>query len=107
VFALRQSGEDLTVSPPPIRQAFAGNLRALRERRGLTQERAAQLIGCDYKYYQTLEAGSRDIHLSTLERIANAFGVDASGLVGPLQRKAPFKGAGSGLKRSRKEVPSA
>jgi transcriptional regulator with XRE-family HTH domain len=95
------------VSLPSIRQIFAGNLRALREHRGLTQERASHLIGCDYKYYQTLEAGSRDIHLSMLERIANAFGVDASSLVGPLQRKAPVKGAGTGLKRGRKKAPGA
>jgi transcriptional regulator with XRE-family HTH domain len=43
--------------------------------------RAAALIGCDYKYYQRIEAGLKDVRLSTLERIAKAFGVGVEELL--------------------------
>ncbi|MEI6714247.1 MAG: helix-turn-helix transcriptional regulator [Verrucomicrobiota bacterium] len=59
---------------------FAARLRALRKVRGLTQEQASSLIGCDYKYYQRLEAG-KDVRLSTLAKIATALGVDPSELL--------------------------
>jgi len=35
----------------------------------------AALIGCDYKYYQAVEAGGKDLKLSMLERLAKPFGI--------------------------------
>jgi transcriptional regulator with XRE-family HTH domain len=61
--------------------SLSEHLRALRKQRKLTQEKAASLIGCDYKYYQSLEAGSKDVRLSMLERIAKAFGIKAAVLL--------------------------
>ncbi len=50
-------------------------MRELRRRHGLTQEQTAALIGCDYKYYQAIEAGAKDIRLSMIERLASPFGL--------------------------------
>ncbi len=52
-------------------------LRQLRLRRGLTQEAFAEQAGFSYKYYQAVEAGrKRDLRLSTLERLAQAHGLE-------------------------------
>jgi len=48
-------------------------IRALREAKGLTQERFAEKAGLGYKYYQSVEAGrKRDIRISTLEKLSKA-----------------------------------
>lgn len=91
---------------PSLCRLLAEHLRAIREHHGLTQEKAAHLIGCDYKYYQRIEAGAKDIRLSTLERIAKALGVDSSELVGPLLSHTKANSAGKTLKRiHRKDGP--
>ncbi|BCU76406.1 helix-turn-helix transcriptional regulator [Luteolibacter sp. LG18] len=52
-------------------------LKALRLARGLTQEQFAESSGISYKYYQAVEAGrKRDLRLSTLERFAEAHGIE-------------------------------
>lgn len=58
-----------------INQVLASKMREIRRRHGLTQERTAALIGCDYKYYQAIEAGGKDLKLSMLERLARPFGL--------------------------------
>ena len=68
-------GDSPSVPPCPLSSLFAFRLRALRKAQGLTQEQASILIGCDYKYYQRLEA-NKDIRLSTLAKIATALRVD-------------------------------
>ena len=55
-------------------------LRALRILHGLTQEQAADRVKTDYKYWQILEKGGKDIRLTTLEKIAGAFGLDVRDL---------------------------
>jgi len=52
-------------------------LRNLRHKHQLTQERFAELAGISYKYYQQVEAGrKRNLRFSTLERFADAYGLD-------------------------------
>jgi transcriptional regulator with XRE-family HTH domain len=59
-------------------------LRQLREVHGLSQEAFAELSGISYKYYQAVEAGrKRELRLSTLERLANAYGIEVWELLGP------------------------
>ena len=56
---------------------FKKRLRELRLNRGWTQERAAEACGIGYKLYQLYELGiKRNPGLSTLEKIANGFGID-------------------------------
>jgi transcriptional regulator with XRE-family HTH domain len=51
-------------------------IKALRKLHGLTQEAFAEKSGISYKYYQAIEAGRKcDLRLSTLERLANAYGI--------------------------------
>ena len=59
-------------------------LRQLREAHGLSQEAFAERSGISYKYYQAVEAGrKRELRLSTLERLAQAYGIEVWQLLGP------------------------
>ena len=59
-------------------------LKDLRKRHKLTQERFSELSGISYKYYQAIEGGrKKDLRLSTLERLAKAYGIDVYELLSP------------------------
>jgi transcriptional regulator with XRE-family HTH domain len=63
-------------------------LRALRERRGLTQEEFAEKSGISYKYYQSVEAGrKRDLRISTIDRLAKAHGLAGWQLLLPPEQR--------------------
>lgn len=64
------------------RKQLAKRIRALRSKRGLTQEQFAEKIGIKYKYYQEYEGKRpRDIRLSTLEKIAKGLGMTPAELL--------------------------
>ena len=59
-------------------------LRFLRQKHELTQERFAEIAGISYKYYQQVEAGRKpNLRLDTLERLADAYGLDVWQLLSP------------------------
>ena len=59
-------------------------LRELRDRHELTQEAFSEVSGISYKYYQAIEGGRKpDLRLSTLERIAKAYGIQVHELLAP------------------------
>lgn len=59
-------------------------LRELRALTGLTQEKLAEKAGLRYKHYQAVEAGRKpDVRLSTVERVAKAFGIETWELLHP------------------------
>jgi transcriptional regulator with XRE-family HTH domain len=59
-------------------------LRELREHHELTQEAFAEVSGISYKYYQAIEGGRKpDLRLSTLERVAKAYGIGVHELLAP------------------------
>jgi transcriptional regulator with XRE-family HTH domain len=59
-------------------------IKALRLKHGLTQEEFSELSGIAYKYYQHLESGrKRDLRLSTLQRVAEAYGITVHQLLAP------------------------
>ena len=65
-------------------QRLCVRLRELREVHGLSQEAFAERSGISYKYYQAVEAGrKRELRLSTLERLARAYGIEVWQLLGP------------------------
>ena len=69
-------------------------LKYLRSAHKLTQERFAELSGISYKYYQAVEAGRKaDLRLSTLQRLAAAYGIEVWQLLAPKppKAKAPTK----------------
>jgi transcriptional regulator with XRE-family HTH domain len=59
-------------------------LRELRRRHELSQEAFAERTGMSYKYYQAVEAGrKRNLRLSTLEKLAAAYGLEVWQLLSP------------------------
>jgi transcriptional regulator with XRE-family HTH domain len=51
-----------------INKLLAANLKRLRKRAGLTQEKMAEVGGFSYKYLQEIEAGRASITIKTLSR---------------------------------------
>jgi len=65
-------------------QLISVRLHELRRIHGITQEEAAGLIGISTRFYQTLESGrQKEIWLSTIERLAAAFGLEPWQLLFP------------------------
>jgi|ERR1017187_152777 transcriptional regulator with XRE-family HTH domain len=56
---------------------MTGHRKELRRIHNLTQEEFSERDGISYKYYQAVESGvKKDLRLSTLERLAKAYGID-------------------------------
>ena len=54
-----------------IKSRFGKKLKELRQKRGLTQEKLAELAQVDYKYLQRMEGKNPpNIKLETIERLA-------------------------------------
>jgi transcriptional regulator with XRE-family HTH domain len=58
-------------------------IRSLREKRGLTQEAAAELAGLkNRQYWNNIETGQRvNVTIDTLEKVAKALGCKAKDLL--------------------------
>ncbi len=63
-------------------------VRQLRKDRGLRQEDMCQ-FGFEYKYYQRIEYGQKNLSLKTLNRLSRAFDISVSEL---LDFEAQLKG---------------
>ncbi len=59
---------------------IGNRLRELRRQNGLRQE-DMERFGVSYKYYQRIEQGKANITLSTIEKLATAFGMKAKDLL--------------------------
>lgn len=70
-------------------------LRELRKRHELSQEAFAEIAGISYKYYQAVEAGrKRELRISTLERLAQAYGLEVYQLLSPTLPKTTLVKSG-------------
>lgn len=58
-----------------IRKEFGKQLRKLREKRGLTQERLAELAGMHFTYVGQIERGVRNPSLINIQKLAKALKV--------------------------------
>lgn len=65
-----------------IKRKFGAEIRALREKKGLSQEAFADLCGLHRTYIGAVERGERNISLENIEKIAKALGVSISSLFG-------------------------
>jgi transcriptional regulator with XRE-family HTH domain len=64
-----------------IRTKLAKRIKQLRTKKGLTQERFAELADIDYKYVQRIESKNPPaLKVDTIERIAKALGVSVTKL---------------------------
>jgi len=69
---------------PAVAIKLASRLKELRKFHRLTQEAFSERSGISYKYYQAVEGGrKRDLRLSTLERLAKAYGIELWQLFSP------------------------
>jgi transcriptional regulator with XRE-family HTH domain len=67
-----------------IRKRLIKRLRELRKLHGITQEQFSELSGFSYKFYQLIEIGRKcDLRLSSLEKLAKAYGIEVHELLGP------------------------
>jgi transcriptional regulator with XRE-family HTH domain len=69
-----QSGRDTG------RRVFGERIRALRQNRGLSQERLADIAGIHRTYLSSLERGERNVGLDNVYAIAAALGVSPAEL---------------------------
>jgi transcriptional regulator with XRE-family HTH domain len=61
---------------------FAGNVRRLRAKKGLSQKALADKVGISVSYVSMLERGQRSPPLETVEKVAKALGVPPASLLG-------------------------
>jgi len=60
---------------------FGNRLRTTRQRKGISQERLAEVAGLHRTYVSSVERGKRNISLMNIERLATALGVAMSDLM--------------------------
>lgn len=65
----------------PLRLRLARNLVNLRYARDLSQAALAQLSGLDRSYIGSIEQARRNVSVDTIDRIADALGVDPQSLL--------------------------
>ena len=74
-------------------------LKQLRQAHELTQEAFSEIAGLGYKHYQQIEAGRKpDLRLSTLERLAQAYGIEVYELLSPMLPNTRLKTTRGGSK---------
>jgi transcriptional regulator with XRE-family HTH domain len=67
-------------------------LKELRKIHKVTQEEFSERTGISYKYYQAIETGvKKELRISTLERLANAYGIEVWQLLSPTIPKTKIK----------------
>lgn len=64
-----------------IREVLAHNLRALRQKQGLSQEELAHLADVDRTYISSLERCVYGASIDVVDRLARELGVQASDLL--------------------------
>lgn len=63
------------------RSTLARNLRAARERLGLSQEALADAAGLHRTYVGSVERGERNVSIDNIARLASALGLDPADLL--------------------------
>jgi transcriptional regulator with XRE-family HTH domain len=82
-------------SPDPLLVGLGEAIRALRDERGLSQERLSLDSGVHRNYIGGIERAERRPTLATVARLASTLGVRASELVALAERHEPASCAAS------------
>ncbi|MGE3856355.1 MAG: helix-turn-helix transcriptional regulator [Dehalococcoidia bacterium] len=77
-----------------VQPAVGRRLRASRERRGVSQQRLADLIGITQAALSNYETGKRDLPLATFVRLASALDAPLGDLLGLTPRTKTRRAAG-------------
>ncbi|PQP84182.1 XRE family transcriptional regulator [Paenibacillus sp. PCH8] len=64
-----------------LRQLIGTRIRAIRNAKGLTQQKLADIAGLDYRYIGALERGERNFSIDTLEKVLVALDVSINELM--------------------------
>lgn len=64
-----------------INQKFGAKVKELRKKKGLTQEKLAELTKIDYSYLNAIEAGKKNPSLRRIAKIARVLEVPVSELL--------------------------
>lgn len=72
-----------------MRVLVGENVRKVRLKRGLTQERFAEKSGFSQQYLSSLENGRRNPSIVTVYELATALGVSHLDLLKPTRRRKP------------------
>ena len=64
-----------------LQESFVKNLKALRAKKKLSQDRLAHAAGVSTSFCSMLERGQREPSLGTIEALARALGVPARALL--------------------------
>jgi transcriptional regulator with XRE-family HTH domain len=73
VFTIFDASKGVTLSNVTVR--FGKRLREVRTRKGISQEKLAELAGLHRTYVSSVERGERNISLVNIESLARALGV--------------------------------
>jgi DNA-binding XRE family transcriptional regulator len=68
--------DDLPVLARPLQEYVGRNLRAYRRHKGITQERAAELLGVDVRYLRRIETGQMNLQLQTIDHTGGTWDED-------------------------------
>ena len=68
-----------------IKRALGGAIRSIRKRKGLSQERVAELSGLHRTFFGNLERGVHSVSVYNLILISNALGVKPSDILQEMQ----------------------
>jgi transcriptional regulator with XRE-family HTH domain len=69
-----------------MRKLVGRNVRRIRQKKGLTQEKFAELSGFSQQYISSLEQGRRNPTVLTLYELATTLGVSHVELVVPIRQ---------------------
>lgn len=67
--------------PVAVRKKLGERVRALRQKRGLSQEQFAHESGLGRSFAGSIERGERDVRITTLCKLAGFFGVSLAQLL--------------------------
>lgn len=70
----------MKMKPHNARNIFADNIRAIRIKKGLSQEKLASISGLHRTYVGSVERKERNISIDNIERIARALETDIGNL---------------------------
>ncbi|KEO79062.1 helix-turn-helix domain-containing protein [Paenibacillus polymyxa] len=64
-----------------LRKQIGTRIRAIRNAKGLTQQKLADIANLDYRYIGALERGERNFSIDTLEKVLTALNLSISELM--------------------------